>query len=913
MGASFSGARIKELRQDLGLSQVELAAILGISNVTVNRWENDRARPQPGTIERLLRLAREGVPAPGDQTPRRVGNLPLTFTPLLGRAADLDAVSMLPEISPLTTITGPGGVGKTRLAIETGRRLTDRFPDGVWFVDLAAVVDPGDVPHAAARVLGVRESGRATLAERLANHVRQRTLLVILDNCEHLRAACADLVRSLVLDQASRCRLLATSRVPLDAPGETIFALRPLAADSAKELFIQRAGEQGLGSAFAVQQSQVVAEICARLDGLPLAIELAAARTHVLSVEQIASRLDRRFDLLRAGETVAPRQRALETAIGWSYELLGESEARLFRRLGVFVGWFDLTAVEEVCAGDGPHAALDALAGLARQSMIVVELDAASRSARYRLLESLAEFARRALDEAGESDLIAHRHAQYFGALVADVSRALRGADQAAGLAALDREHDNIIAALEWTLANDEIPTAVAMAADLGPYWRLRGRSSEGIAWLERALAPGSVGESERVSALNQLALLQYMTSQVDAARTILAQAITSAQAAGNRGEEAQALETLGLVLVGQRQLDAAGDAHAAALAMFLELGDRAQAALSTLHIGNTANLRGDHKTAERLYHQAWALVKETGDTAAQALILSNLGEIAARIGHFARALGYHERTLALLRTIGDPDRLAAVATNTAEVRLVLGESASAAPLAADAVAQYRTIDNPAHLAGALYVQAAAEAAIGRSAAALVLFRESLALYHRMNDWIDIVYLVEAIARLFAEGGDPVLAARLLGGAETIRRRDRIADYPLFDYEGTVAIIRASLGGEVMATYWEVGANFEPEELVAEAMHTGALADGGPVHVLALYRPTVGVDGHDGSLTPRQIDVLRLVAIGQSNREIGQALGISDRTVERHLTAIFGALGVDRRSAAVARAATSGLLKASSL
>lgn len=318
MGASFTGARIKGLRRELGLSQVELAAALGISNVTVNRWENDRARPQPGTIERLLRLEREGIPASGGRAPERLGNLPLAFSPLVGRSADLDAVARAVEETPLATITGTAGVGKTRLAIEIGGRLGDCFPDGIWFADLAAVTDPGDVPHAAARALGVRETGRTALFDRLAGHLRERAVLLILDNCEHVRAASADLVRRLGLNRASRSRVLATSRVPLAAPGETVYALRPLTAGAAQELFVQRAGEQGMQTAPDSQQSHAIAEICARLDGLPLAIELAAARTHVLSLEQIAGRLDRRFDLLRAGESAAPRQRTLETAIGWS-------------------------------------------------------------------------------------------------------------------------------------------------------------------------------------------------------------------------------------------------------------------------------------------------------------------------------------------------------------------------------------------------------------------------------------------------------------------------------------------------------------------------------------------------------------------------------------------------------------------
>jgi predicted ATPase/DNA-binding CsgD family transcriptional regulator len=910
MSISFSGARIRALRQRLGLSQVEMAALLGISNVTVNRWENDRALPQPGTIERLLRMEHEGLPGLDGQTAVARGNLPLSFTPLIGRAADLAAVVTRLDSNPLVTITGTAGTGKTRLALETGRFTASRWPGGVWFVDLAAVLEPEDVLYTVARVIGVRESGRKPLADRLVEEFRARLLLLILDNCEHQRAECAGLAARLLRTE-SESRLLATSRVPLGVPGEAVYALRPLAPVDAEMLFIQRAREHRPELTPDVGQARSIAEICRRLDGLPLAIELAAARTNVLSVEQIAGRLDGRFDLLRIGSDSAPRHRALDTAIAWSCDLLGEAEATLFRRLGVFVGWFDLKAVEVV--GEREDV-LNVLDGLVRQSMIVVEHDASSRSARYRLLESLAAYARRWLEGSGETAATSRRHASHYGALAQDLSEGLRGPRQVTLLAMLDREHDNLIAALEWMLAAGEAESAIALTAALGGYWRLRGLYAEGISWLERALAQeSSTADPERVAALNQLGLLQYITSRFDSAESTLAGAVSLARALGNRGEEARALDTLGLVLVARRELGPAAESHRAALALFQELGDRARAALSTLYLGNMANLRGEHNAAERAYHEAWSLVQGTGDTTAEALILSNLGEIAARTGRYGRALGYYQRTLTLLRALGDPDRLAVVAANTAEVKLVLGENVSAVPLAADAVAQFRAIANPAHLAGALYVHAAALAAIGQRSAALALFRESLALYHQMADWIDIVYTVEAIARLFASDVDAAFAARLLGGAQSIRERQQVADYPLFDCTGTVAAIRAALGSDVMAARWAEGQNLSPAELVADALHVGTIDDGDPVHVLIL-QDAVPADNHrDGTLTPRQIDVLRLVAAGHSNREIGQSLHISDRTVERHLTAIFAALDVDRRSAAVARATAAGLLRISAI
>lgn len=901
----MSGARIKALRQRLGLSQIELAAILDISNVTVNRWENDRALPRSAMLDRLLQMEAEGLHALRGLSPSRHGNLPAVFTPLLGRAAALDDVSTLLSAKPLVTITGPAGAGKTRLAVESGRVGAGSWPDGVWFVDLAALLDAEALPQTVARILGLREAGRKTAAERVAEAFQEQTLLLILDNCEHLRAACAELA-SRLLHRGGASRLLATSRIPLAVPGETVYPLQPLTGEDAAALFLARAREHQPGLAPDVAQTRTIGEICHRLDGLPLAIELAAARANILSMEQIAGRLDQRFALLRRANVASPRQQALDSAIAWSYDLLAEAEADLFRRLGVLVSWFDLAAVEFIA--EHPRA-LDLLDGLARQSMVVVEHDPGAGAARYRLLESLGEFARGLLAAQGEAEMAAKRHAAYYAALTRELGAGLRGPHQVSLLAAIDRDYANISVALEWTIAAGSIAEAMAVAAALGPFWSLRGRYAEGCSWLERVLAQAlEAGNAFRVAALIELGNLQYLASRFGEAKQTLTAAVELAREFSARDQEARALDTLGLVLAAQRELDAAWEAHEAALAIGRAIGDRGRAATSTLNLGRLTNLRGDQTAADRLFHEAWALAQGTDDTATKALILSHLGEVAARIGHLARALDFYERTLALFRAVGDPDRMAVVATNTAEVLLVLGKVESALPLASDAVTQFRGIGNPQHLAGATYIEGAALAAVGRLQEALALFRESLALYYEMDDWIDIVYAVEAIARLFAEGGDAAVAARLLGGVEVIREVDQVADYPLFDYRGTVAAIRAALGGDALRNSWGAGRSLTREALVAEALLVGDVADGKPIHVLLERRMVSPHVPRDGSLTPRQIDVLRLVAAGLSNREIGEALAISDRTVERHLTAIFTVLDVDRRSAAVAVATASGLL-----
>ena len=580
----------------------------------------------------------------------------------------------------------------------------------------------------------------------------------------------------------------------------------------------------------------------------------------------------------------------------------------LFRHLGAFVGWFDLAAVEMVAASRG---ALDLLDGLARQSMIVIEHDTATRSARYRLLESLAEYARRELDDHGETAQAMLRHAVYYSDLAREQAARLRG-QQGAALAVLDRERDNLIASLEWLLNAGESERALALAASLGSFWRLRGRYAEGISWLERVLASAdALPPGLRLEAMNQLALLHYHTGRLDEAERTLTVAVALAQEHAERGHEARALDSLGLVQMAKQDLASATESYRAALALFQQNGERGGAALSRLHLGHIENLQGSHAATERAYHEAWSLVQGTNDLAAEALILSNLGEIAVRIGQFRRALGYYEQSLARWRVVGNPDRLAVVGANTAEVRLVLGDAAAALSLIETAAAQFRAVGNPAHLAATVYLQSAALAALGHHSEALVLMRESLDLYHQMGDWIDVVYALEAIVRLLAEGDDAGHAARLLGGADALREKERVADYPLFDRTAAEDVLRAALGEQEYDERWREGHQLLPEEVVAEAMFVGSAHDGPAIQMLVMQQRPRAVLPDTGTLTSRQIEILKLVAVGLSNREIGRTLAISDRTVERHLTAIFSALDVDRRSAAVARATSRGLLGAS--
>lgn len=900
MAAVISGERIRALRKRLGLSQVELAALLGVSNVTVNRWEHDRALPEPATIARLLRAEVEGIESLRASNVR-LSNLPTPSTPILGRNVDIAALLDLISREPLVTLLGTGGVGKTRLAVEAGRALTGRFPDGVWFVDLSPLTIGDEVVYGVAQVLGVREAGRRPLIDRVVAELQERRLLLILDNCEHLITACAEFCRR-CLSQSTELRMLATGRIPLGLAQEATLQIAPLQPPDATALFVQRASAHHPDFDLNATESDSVISLCRRLDGLPLAIELAASRTHVLTVEQISDRLDRRFELLRTSRDAPPRQQALETAIGWSYDLLEPAEAALFRRLGVFAGTFDLQSVEAVFGGD----ALDLLDHLARQSLIVVEFDARSKTARYRLLESIAAYARHELHAHGEADEAAHRHVGYYLELVNPVAEELRGPKQSDLLALLDRELANLLAALEWTIAHGNAEQAVSLAAALAPYWHRRSRFSDGRAWLQRALAlPGTAAFPGRISALIGFATLSTWTGAFEEAEAVLDEAVSLARASENRTAEADALDVLGVVARGRGEIDRAQANHEASLAICEEIGYRRGAATSRSNLGLLANIRGDHQVAERLYLEAWSLIHGVSDASTEAAILANLGEVAARTGRSRDAAAYFERTLTLLREIGDPDRIAIIATNAAELKAYLGETEDAVALATEAVAQFRRLGNRVQLAGAIYVQGISLAATPKRGSALSLLREALAHFHLLGNWVDAAQTVEAIAGLFIAAGVTSSSARWLGGAEALREREGVDPYPMFDYAGTVAAVRSLMEEVKFRDAWEAGRRLSPEQLIAEVLHLGQLTDRDEPRREPAATP---IDSRSVSLTGRQIDVLRLVAAGRSNREAARELGISERTVERHLTAIFGLLGADRRSAAVATAVSSGLL-----
>jgi len=486
---------------------------------------------EPGEELRALeqQVLRQEVPAP---PPMARHNLPAVLTSFVGREKELAMLDKLLGEARLVTLTGPGGAGKTRLAVEFAAGAVERFGDGAWLASLAGIADAGLVPSVVMAALGVRQSGEVPVMEALIYRLRSAELLLVLDNCEHVLGGCAELAVTL-LGRCPGLRVLATSREPLGVPGEAVYPVPPLpvppesagedaiATSAAVRLFVARSASAPAGPAGLAAPVAVVARICRELDGLPLAIELAAARMNVLSADEVAARLADKFRFLGHRRPVAdPRHQTLKAAIGWSYDLLSEQERQVFGELSVFAGGFTLAAMAAVCCGGDQAAALDLVDQLAAKSLLVAEPAAAGT--RYRLLETIRQYAAGRLAEAGQTPAARQRHAETF----------LRLAEEEREPTVLLREQDNFRTALDFTLAGGS-QTGPRLAFALGGFWLARGLFSEAQGWLERALAARSVDRRLRVGLLRLLGAVLFAAGDLERAQPILAQAAEAAAAAG--------------------------------------------------------------------------------------------------------------------------------------------------------------------------------------------------------------------------------------------------------------------------------------------------------------------------------------------------------------------------------------------
>ncbi|MDQ4099170.1 MAG: NB-ARC domain-containing protein, partial [Chloroflexota bacterium] len=577
----------------------------------------------------------------------RPHNLPAQPTPFVGRESEITQVADLLKRDDvrLVTITGPGGVGKTRLSLQVAADVLDAFPDGCWFVDLASIRDPDQLPGAIAGVLGVREEGNRPLAEVLTNHLEERALLLVLDNLEQVTAGASTIAD--LLAAASRIKVLVTSRVRLALRGEHEVVIDPLPTPdpghlppvdqlsqyAAVQLFIQRAEAAKHGFAVSNATAPVIAEICYRLDGLPLAIELAAARIKLFTPEALLKRLESRLPVLTGGARDLPsRQRTLRDAIDWSHDLLQSSEQALFRRLAVFAGGATFEAAEVVANPEGDLDLFEVLPSLVDQSL-VRQVEDPDGEPRFVMLQTIREFGLEQLARTGEEVTMQRAYAAYAVTMAEAIAPKLIGPEQTMAYARLDSEYANLRSALSWSLDQGEGEIALRVGAALWRYWMTRGLLSEGRRLLDRALNmdASAAGPEVRATALYGAGALAEGQHDYARSKEAYDASLVLCETQGDRRGMARALAGLGSVAITQGHFDEAETLYAQTQAVATEAGDRWTVMVATLNLGNVALYRNELALATERYEIALRVLREVGDRNGISAALSNLGVIAER------------------------------------------------------------------------------------------------------------------------------------------------------------------------------------------------------------------------------------------------------------------------------------------
>jgi non-specific serine/threonine protein kinase len=725
-------------------------------------------------------------------------NLTLHLASFIGRRDERDDVARALREHRLVTLTGAGGCGKTRLALEVGHGLLAEYPDGVWLANLAGVSDPARVVPSVATVVGVQEEPNRPLVDSLVDHVDGRRLLLILDNCEHLLAACARLVDDL-LARVESPRILTTSREALGLAGEVVLRVPPLAVPAfgtppvleelrrveSVRLFVERAAAAASGFVLTGENASDVSRICRRLDGIPLAIELAAARIRALPPAEIGRRLDDRLDLLAVGpHAVEPRHQTLRALIDWSHDLLSEKEQTLFRRLSVFAGEFDIDRVETVCAGDGIDRGdiLTLLSHLVEQSLLEVRSGRRREaSPRYRMLETVRAHARDRLAESEDEAMVRRRHREHFAEVAERSVPGLTGPDQTRWAERLEASHDDLRAAID-DCARSDVPRSLEMAGALGRYWFVRGRWSEGRDLMTELLGrpEAAAGTAGRARALSWTGWLLYWQGEFSGANSVLEEALSIFRGLGDRTGIAEALNNLGAVAMGLGELERSRDCHQEALAIRRRTDDRRAIAVSVHNLGEVYLARGEHEKARAAFEESLSLFRSVEHMMGVADSLSALGQIAEHFGDLERARAHHEESLANRRDRGDP-------MGTAESLRQLGRLSMRRGDLADAHA---------------------------------LLRESLAIHRELGDRTNVASGLEALGELAARDGRAARAARILGAAAALREEIRAwsSAGDRERLEQAVVLTRKALGGERFDAERRAGQAMPIEEAVEFAL-----------------------------------------------------------------------------------------------
>jgi predicted ATPase/DNA-binding CsgD family transcriptional regulator len=908
-------------------------------------------------------------------------NLPRRLTSFVGRELELRAVRTLivREDVPLVTLTGPGGVGKTRLALQSAETLDHVFPDGMWFVDLAPIMNPALVLPAIAKVLGVRETRNEAMLDGLAAYLARRRVLLILDNFERVADAAQGIAELLAV--CPELKVIVTSRVSLHLSAEHLFPVPPLvlpddtidqslanvAAAEAVRLFVTRAKAAIPEFELTETNASAVSAICRRVDGLPLAIELTAARITLLPPSALLARLDRRLKLLTGGVQDHPaRLRTMRDAIAWSYDFMTPDQQRLFRRLAVFAG-FPLEAVTAISAdwpresggedagkssyvGSGDRdLVLEGVAALVDQS-VIKRVDHPGESPRFAMLETIREFGLEQLEASGEAEEVRERHVAWCLSLVQAAENERIGLSSSAHAERLDLNRDNVKAALLWLRDRGQLVQALQMASSLWPMWLERSDMSEGRAILASLLAlPGASANKEVwAKAMCVIGALAQAMGDHDEAADLSRRALTIFRDLGDARGQAFALSTLGLdaMLLGNyeqseqllreslnlfrsvgdpraggwamrhlsslayRHGDVAGAASMASegLVLVRQSANRLDIARLLLNISLMAVVQHQLDRAQALSQKALLLFREEGDRWGEADALIRLGRVSQERGDFAEASAYLDASLALFQDVGDPEGTAVALAHLGWVKRAQGAQPAATECFTESLALCRDRHQPSCVAWALLGQGALALDKSDHDAAAAAWQECLRVATGLEDRLIIATALEWCAH-FGGPEQATAIARLLGAAAALR--DELG-VPLgssldTDHDLIVSRLRSRLGDADFDTAFEKGRGMPLRDAIA--LSASLLASSAPEAGMDLparsYLPAMGIDQH---LTPRELQVLKLIAEGMPDREIAETLYISRRTVSHHVSVILSKLGVTSRVGAATCAIRAGLV-----
>jgi predicted ATPase/DNA-binding CsgD family transcriptional regulator len=879
---------LREQRLRLHLSQAALAEALGVARNTVARWErleleiqhpelirmaldrletdenlaaNGRPRSRPARHDGANRQRKENAPQRDGGAPFR--DLPVEFTSFIGREQEINAVRRLLATTQLVTLSGAGGSGKTRMALQVARQLAESFSDGVYLIELASLNVDELVAQAIATALGVRDRPGRSLLQTLQDTVRTRELLLVLDNCEHLLDACARLMDGL-LQAGTGLRVLATSREPLKVAGEVTWMLAPLSCPDrssdvaqvdlerfeATRLFVERARARRPDFVPSETDASAIVAICRRLDGLPLAIELAAARLVVLTCAQLAARLHEALPLLTTGVRTAPaRQQTLRATLDWSHALLTPAERVVFRRLAVFAGGWNLEAAESICRDDGSTTSdnnvLNLLGRLVDKSLVVCEDEAGER--RFRFLETIRQYAAERLVEAGEEHLVRSRHLGWCGVVAAAVcgdgttplnSPATR----------LVQEHDNIRSALRWSIDVAEIETGLNLATAIWQFWNLHGSYSEGIAWLSELLAHPKARRLllQRLRANLGRGQLATVYGRYAEAQAWLAESLALADELGDQDQKSGALHFLGTLAHYRGELALARAYFEQSLRIKLEIDTKLDQVVSLVQLGRLDLVAGDASAAVARGQEALTMARALKYNWGEAGVLQVLGRAAHTQGRLRRAQTLLDMSLTLYRQLGHPQGVGYTLTALGVLALDTGEPSRARDY----------------------------------------LLEALTLAQHAGEALLIASLIEELGGLSA-GRNPLQAVTLAGAAAAQRQmlgasasdpgaspkdRARIA--------GWLQVARRELGEPGFTAAWRAGQVIPVEVAIREAASL----------------PPAGVAAPSKThLSPREREVAALVAQGCTNQQIAARLIFTEATAAKHVEHILEKLGFTSR------------------